>query len=207
MSITTNESSGTNNDLQSRFYDLANKHVQSLNKKFQAKAVITLKTKENILQCLLKKQTWIGDSHFRSWCLRTFEIQNIRSENILADAKTHKPILLYEEMYSIFKQTHIQTAHGGRDKCLDSLAVNYSWVNRSLLQIFLKMCPSCETRKTVKIPMFSKPIIELGISCFVMLSLSMRYKKESIEISPLERIVQFRHIASASILIMSTCLH
>lgn len=66
-------------------------------------------------------------------------------------------------MYSVYKATHLQTAHGGRDKCLDCLSENYSWSNRALLEIFLKLCTSCQTRKQVKIPMFSKPIIELGI--------------------------------------------
>ena len=60
-------------------------------------------------------------------------------------------------MYDTYKQIHIQSAHGGRDKCLDSLSMNYSWCNRKLLELFIKNCSSCQKRKPVV-----KPIVALG---------------------------------------------
>ena len=163
MTRTTTEVTSLNENKEQLFYDLSNKHILSLNKKYQSKAVIDKNMREKIFQCLLHTDIEKKDSQFRFWSIANFEIQTFNAENILCDAKTKKPVLIYEDMYSIYYSIHTSTAHGGRDKCLDALAVNYSWYNRRLLEVFLKLCPSCQTRKTVKIPMFSKPIIELGI--------------------------------------------
>ena len=67
-------------------------------------------------------------------------------------------------MYDVYKRTHIDTAHAGRDECLDYLSMNYSWYNRRLLQILIKNCSSCQKRKPIVKPMLSKPIIALGRS-------------------------------------------
>ena len=164
MARTTTEVPSLNENKEQLFYDLSKKHIRSLNKKYQSKAVIDKNMREKIFQSLLHTDTEKKDSQFRFWSIANFEIQTFNAENILCDAKTKKPVLIYEDMYSIYYSIHTSTAHGGRDKCLDALTVNYSWYNRRLLEIHLKLCPSCQTRKTVKIPMFSKPIIELGIT-------------------------------------------
>jgi hypothetical protein len=65
-------------------------------------------------------------------------------------------------MFDIYRSSHEQTAHGGRDKCLEFIATNYSWLNRSLLQIFISQCTACQLRKSIKISMVSKPMIVLG---------------------------------------------
>lgn len=164
MTATTNEVHSIKNNREQLFYDLSKKHILSLNKKYQLKAVIDKNMRERIFQSILQTDSEKKNSQFRFWATANFEIQKYNTENILCDTKTKKPVLIYEDMYSIYDSIHTSTAHGGRDKCLDALAVNYSWYNRRLLEIFLKLCPSCQTRKTVKIPMFSKPIIELGIT-------------------------------------------
>ena len=74
-------------------------------------------------------------------------MQKNGTKRLLCDAKSKKPVLLYESMYDVYKHTHIETAHAGRDKCLDSLSVNYSWYNRRLFELFIKNCSSCQRRK------------------------------------------------------------
>ena len=119
---------------------------------------------EKIITCLRNNSlsTKEFDSRFISWCRNSFVLQDIGVRIFLCDIKTGKPVLLYENMYDIFKKIHYETAHAGRDKCLDNLSINYSWYNRDLLQIFLKNCSSCQKRKSIKRPVVSKPIIALG---------------------------------------------
>jgi hypothetical protein len=147
------------------FYAQATEHLKSLNIKFREKAVITQTMNDEIIRCLLSKSPQEFDSRFLSWCRNSFVIQQIGLKYILCDAKTNKPVLLYEAMYDVYKSTHLEAAHAGRDKCLDSLAMNYSWYSRHLLQIFIKNCSSCQKRKPLLKPMLSKPIIALGKTC------------------------------------------
>ncbi|CAF4136195.1 unnamed protein product, partial [Adineta steineri] len=140
----------------------ADQHINSLNIKFQEKAVITNKMNEKIIACLQNNlSSTENNSRFISWCRNSFALRVIGTRQFLCDIKFGKPILLYENMYDIYKKIHTETAHGGRDKCLDSLLINYSWFNKDLLQIFLKNCSSCQKRKSILKPMLSKPIIAL----------------------------------------------
>ena len=144
-------------------YELANQHISSLNDKFRKKAVITRDMNEKIVSCLRNNlRLEESNSRFISWCRYSFVLRIIGTCHFVCDNKNRKPVLLYENMYDVYKKIHIETAHGGRDKCLDNLAVNYSWFNRHLLQIFIKNCTSCQKRKSIEKPMLSKPIIALG---------------------------------------------
>jgi len=162
MSATTANNTIPEEYTEKHFYELANDHIKSLNKKFREKAVITKELQTKIIECLSNSESHSFDSHFRTWCHINFKLLNIGSQTFLSDLKTHKSVLLFENMYSVYKQVHIDTNHGGRDKCLDELSLHYSWYSRPLVQIFLKLCMPCQTRTTAKIPINSKPIIELG---------------------------------------------
>jgi hypothetical protein len=162
MSTTTNSALISYYDSRTHFYEKVQKHIKSLNYKYQEKTVITEEMKTKIFRCLSNKYPDEFNSRFKSWCRTSFSIRKIGVESVLCDSKNRKPILIYEQMYEIFKQIHEETAHGGRDKCMNSLSVNYSWYNRQLMQIFINNCQACQNRQAVKIPMLSKPIIELG---------------------------------------------
>ena len=154
-------------ELKICFYEQANLHISSLNEKFREKCVIKEETKNKIINCLRGNSTTTTefDSRFTSWCRNSFVMCDIGPETFLCDIKSKKPVLLYEDMYEVYKNAHIEAAHAGRDKCLDALSVNYSWFNRKLLQIYLKNCSSCQQRKSIKRPTVSKPIIALGMKC------------------------------------------
>ncbi|CAF2895221.1 unnamed protein product [Rotaria sp. Silwood2] len=133
-----------------KFYELTKKHIDALNPKFCNKVVITRDQSEkiiNILQNKLSTEKVFG--HFPRWCKQTFTPRLIGNHQLLCDFKEVKPVLLYQDMYDIYQTSHHQTAHCGRDKCLGYIAVNYSWTNRSLLQIFIAQCSACQTRRTV----------------------------------------------------------
>ncbi|CAF0746951.1 unnamed protein product [Adineta steineri] len=153
----------TDNESRQFFYKQADQHINSINIKFQEKAVITNKMNEKIITCLQNNlSSTENNSRFISWCRNSFALRVIGTRQFLCDIKFGKPILLYENMYDIYKKIHTEAAHGGRDKCLDSVLINYSWFNRDLLQIFLKNCSSYQKRKSILKPILSKPIIALG---------------------------------------------
>lgn len=156
-----NGSSTSNETSRIEFYKQANEYIQSLNIKFREKTVITQSMNDKIIDCLSNTSSK-HNARFSSWCRTSFIIQNTRNKLLLCDVITTKPVLIYESMFDVYKQTHVSTAHAGRDKCLDSLSMNYSWYNRKLLEIYIKNCSACQKRKPIVKPMLSKPIIALG---------------------------------------------
>ena len=163
----TIEPSDDRNNERQRFYEHAKKHIDSLNTKFRDKAMIDRVMCEKIINVLQGKIfTDKTSSSFVRWCRKSFTLRLIGGYQLLCDIKNLKPVLLYEDMYEVYRTSHIQTAHGGRDKCQDHISTNYSWSNRSLLQIFISQCIACQTRKSVKIKTVTKPIIVLGTTFF-----------------------------------------
>ncbi|CAF2390213.1 unnamed protein product [Rotaria sp. Silwood2] len=139
-----------NDFAREKFSELAKKYIDALNSKIHNTAVITRDQSEkiiNVLQSKLSAEKVSG--RFSHWCKQTFTLCFIGSHQLLCDFKEVKPIFVYQDMYDIYQASHHQTAHGGRDKCLEYIAANYSWTNRSLLQIFIAQCSACQTRKTV----------------------------------------------------------
>ncbi|CAF1176001.1 unnamed protein product [Adineta ricciae] len=84
--------------------------------------------KTNIMNCLRENRitTTDFDCRFASWCRNSFVANDIGGQTFLCDLKSNKPVLLYENMYEVYKKVHIESAHAGRDKCLDALSINYS---------------------------------------------------------------------------------
>ena len=147
-----------------KFYEHAKNHIDSLNPKFRDKAVITRVLNERINNVLQNKLSSTNENGpFSRWCRKTFVLRPIGGHQVLCDIKSMKPVLLFEDMFEVYFNSHHQTAHGGRDKCMEFISTNYSWSNRSLLQIFISQCSECQTRKSIKIPSVTKPIIALGI--------------------------------------------
>ncbi|CAF5029341.1 unnamed protein product [Rotaria sp. Silwood1] len=58
---------------------------------------------------------------------------------------------------------HATVSHGGREKTCFELNLQYSWIPRFCVEIFLKQCLPCQTRKPLKQHVVSKPIISLGV--------------------------------------------
>ncbi len=74
-----------------------------------------------------------------------------------------KPICVYEAFYNVINGAHAAVSHGGREKTYFELNSQYSWIPRFCVEIFLKQCLPCQTRKPIKQHVVSKPIISLGV--------------------------------------------
>ncbi|CAF3853491.1 unnamed protein product [Rotaria magnacalcarata] len=162
----------TSDDIcRKQYYKEVDEYIKSIISKFREKTVITQVMHDRIIECLTNNNSSSYNARFISWCRTTFVIQNTGAKFLLYDSKTKKAVLIYESMYNVYKHTHIETAHAERDKCLDSLSLNYSWYNRKLLQLFIKNCSACQKRKPIVKPMLSKPIIALEFMARVQMDL------------------------------------
>ncbi|CAF2773132.1 unnamed protein product [Rotaria sp. Silwood2] len=104
----------SDNDSRKNFYKLADRHINSLNIKFQHKTVITCALSEKIIVGLQNKlSSEENNLRFTSWCCYSFTLRLIGKQQFLCDNKNGKSILLYENMYDVFKKIHIEIAHGG----------------------------------------------------------------------------------------------
>ncbi|CAF4115427.1 unnamed protein product, partial [Rotaria sordida] len=122
------------------FYDKVDEYINSLDQKFRGKAVIAQELYNKIQQCLLLPK---GAS--------------------IACIKTKKPVCIYENFYNAINEAHTNISHGGREKTMYELNCQYSYIPRPAVEIFLKQCVPCQTRKPVKHHVITKPIIALGV--------------------------------------------
>jgi Integrase zinc binding domain len=160
---TTIASSIVDTSARDHFYRLAREHIDSLNVKFREKAVITRALSEKITNALRNESSHETKAGlFLRWCRQSFLLRPIGGHQVLCDIKNIKPVLLFEDMYEVYQDSHQQTAHSGRDKCQEFISANYSWFDRTLLQIFISQCSACQTRKSIKLHTVTKPIIALG---------------------------------------------
>jgi hypothetical protein len=82
-----------------------------------------------------------------------------------------KPVCVYESFYNVITEAHINVSHGGREKTSFELNSRYSFIPRFSIEIFLKQCIPCQTRKPIKQHVVSKPIISLGVMTRVQIDL------------------------------------
>ena len=100
---------------------------------------------------------------FVCWAKSHFDLAKIAGNDIVICAKSKKPVCVYEAFYKIIHDAHIAVAHGGREKTYSEIVSQYSWLPRYYIEIFLKQCLPCQTRKPIKHHVTSKPIISLGV--------------------------------------------
>jgi hypothetical protein len=162
---TTVASATIDTPARDHFYRLVWNHIDSLNVKVREKAVITSSLSEKITEALQNKPSHEKKAGlFLRWCRQSFILRPIGGHQVLCDIKNVEPVLLFEDIHEVSQDSHQQTAHSGRDKCQEYISANYSWTNRTLLQIFIAQCSACHTRKSIKLQSVTKPTIALGIS-------------------------------------------
>ena len=74
-------------------------------------------------------------------------------------------------MFETIQRCHQRVGHSGRDKTFHEVKSNYAWINTNAVNLFLKTCCECNTRKSVKKPKAGKPIISLGFLTRVQVDL------------------------------------
>ncbi|CAF0953530.1 unnamed protein product [Rotaria sordida] len=148
------------------YYTELEKHINTLSGKFQEKSVIKQSVYDDIIKCLLlskDKPLTLFSSQFIFWVKKHFIITKIAAADIACCIKSKKPICIYEMFYNVIREAHTTISHGGRDKTMHELNSHYSWIPRFAVEIFLKQCISCQTRKPLKQHVVTKPIISLGV--------------------------------------------
>ncbi|CAF3230564.1 unnamed protein product [Rotaria sp. Silwood2] len=121
------------------YYQELKKHIDSLSEKFREKSVIKQGVYDDIIKCLfIPKGQALGSfsPKFIFWVKQHFVLITIAGVNIACCIKSKKPICIYEAYYNI---------------------------PRFAVEIFLKQCVPCQTRKPLKQHVITKPIISLGV--------------------------------------------
>ncbi|CAF4564215.1 unnamed protein product [Rotaria sp. Silwood2] len=148
------------------YYQELKKHIDSLSEKFREKSVIKQGVYDDIIKCLfIPKGQALGSfsPKFIFWVKQHFVLITIAGVNIACCIKSKKPICIYEAYYNVIGEAHATISHGGRDKTIYELNSHYSWIPRFAVEIFLKQCVPCQTRKPLKQHVITKPIISLGV--------------------------------------------
>ena len=106
---TTVASTTIDTPARDHFYRLARNHIDSLNVKFREKAVITRPLSETITEALQNKPSHEKKaSLFLRWCRQSFVLRPIGGHQVLCDIKNVKPVLLFEDMYDVYQDSHQQ---------------------------------------------------------------------------------------------------
>ena len=67
-----------------------------------------------------------------------------------------------QDMYTITKQGHIATGHGGRDRMLKYMSNKYTNITKARVDLFKSFCVSCQEK--VKRPKTTRVIVRLILS-------------------------------------------
>ncbi|CAF0874432.1 unnamed protein product [Didymodactylos carnosus] len=119
----------------------------------QKKSVIKEKVYDDIVKCLLLPKGKPSDSYsstFIYWIKHNFVLMKIVGIDIACCVKSKKPICIYDAFYNVISEGHVAVSHGGRHKTVSELNSHYSWTPRFCVEIFLKQCIPCQTRKPIK---------------------------------------------------------
>ncbi|CAF3902852.1 unnamed protein product [Rotaria sp. Silwood1] len=165
-------------------YKKLDEYINSLHEKYRKKSVIKQQVYNDVLQCLSFPKGKSSESHspkFIYWAKCHFNIVKIAGNDIVICIKSKKPVCVYEAFYKIISEAHNTVSHGGREKTYSEIISQYSWVPRHCIELFLKQCLPCQTRKPIKQHVASKPIISLGVMTRVQIDLiDMRTRPDKI---------------------------
>ncbi|CAF2745866.1 unnamed protein product [Rotaria sp. Silwood2] len=145
------------------FYSKVNCYESRL--KFVEKVILSLDYYQKILFAVkLAKggKTACIDNKFYNWCKKHFKINNTAGHDILVSLKNDRRIVFTESYFTILKDIHEKTGHGGRDKMRYEFSHHYYWLPSTVIDLFLQCCVSCQLRKPVKNPVVSTAIISIG---------------------------------------------
>jgi hypothetical protein len=129
------------------FYEKIDEYINSLSEKFREKSVIKQDVYNDIQRSLLLVKGASSDRYsagFVYWVKHKFILVKIAGTDIVACAKSKKPICVYEGFYSAINEAHVNVSHGGREKTTFELHSQYSWIPRFAIEIFLKHFIRCD---------------------------------------------------------------
>ncbi|WAR62404.1 hypothetical protein PtB15_14B499 [Puccinia triticina] len=90
------------------------------------------------------------DVSHRTWVKKTFMLKSFGNGTFVCHKdkgqSMSQPVASKEKMYFILKQAHASEGHGGRDKTAKAVKKTHSFIRKSLICLFLEVCPTCKTR-------------------------------------------------------------
>lgn len=95
------------------FYKLLDKHIESLNYKFQEKFSIKQSLYDDIV--LVLKDGW-GNAQLKFWVNKNFKLVTIGDQHVVYEIKSDLPVVTYENLYIKIRKCHESVGHHGRDK-------------------------------------------------------------------------------------------
>ncbi|KAK7097055.1 KRAB-A domain-containing protein 2-like [Littorina saxatilis] len=146
-----------------KFYQLLEDHIMTLedNKK---EAFCTSQSKYNhILQALqlAKGAKCAQGAKFKHRAGQHFCLQTIGTRTLVYCVKAKTPLVTKEDTFETIKKCHEEVCHSGRDKTWHEVKTNYSGIKYDAIDVFLKTCTSCSTRKVHQNAPSGKPMINL----------------------------------------------
>jgi hypothetical protein len=170
---------------ESVYYNELEKYIKSLSEKFRQKCVIHKTVYDDIITCLLLpkgKSSGSFSPKFVFWVKRRFILIKIGGVDVGCCIKSKKPIGIYESYYNMISEAHANISHGGRDKTIHELNSHYSWIPRFAIELFLKQCVVCQTRKPLKQHVIGKPIVSVGVMTRLQIDLiDMRTRPDTLK--------------------------
>ncbi|CAF3669934.1 unnamed protein product [Rotaria sp. Silwood1] len=113
------DSSVVQDNNEKTFYEKVDNYIDSLSENFREKSVIKQQVYNDILKCLLLPKgtsTHPYSSTFVYWAKQKFILIKIAGIDIVACAKSKKPVCVYEAFYNVITEAHVNVSHGGREK-------------------------------------------------------------------------------------------
>ncbi|CAF4996115.1 unnamed protein product [Rotaria sp. Silwood1] len=111
------DSSVVQDNNEKTFYEKVDNYIDSLSENFREKSVIKQQVYNDILKCLLLPKgtsTHPYSSTFVYWAKQKFILIKIAGIDIVACAKSKKPVCVYEAFYNVITEAHVNVSHGGR---------------------------------------------------------------------------------------------
>ena len=137
-------------------------YLDSLSSKRRAKALIPQALFDRIWDVLIAAKC-DETAQFRFWARRMFKLTilaKVDQDGELGDPTrqvlVHDGLLVAvkERIYTILCYFHEKTGHAGRDKTCASIRRYYTWVPKDLVAHFVKMCPTCKSKRRGRLGSF-----------------------------------------------------
>ncbi|KAK4517037.1 uncharacterized protein ATC70_000365 [Mucor velutinosus] len=137
------------------FEEMVEAFIRRKTSKFQAKALITKATVQDVLLVLKEKNSQVRTPSFRFWARKRFVSRKEQRGNwVLCAREDHdvvgKPVCPREELFDVITEAHINSNHRGRDPTYDWVKKSRSYVPKELCDILVKKCTQCASKRKTK---------------------------------------------------------
>ncbi|CAF4832873.1 unnamed protein product [Rotaria socialis] len=93
---------------------------------------------------------------------KAFKIIEIGSSELVYDIKKNLPLITFENLYEKIKECHVAVGHSDRDKTWSEVKRRYAGIPQQAIDICIRMCDACQTRRSIPKPACGKPILSVG---------------------------------------------